>query len=50
MKGLCKIKKSHRQKDLASYINLVNAPTHVCGKCGRVANKKKMLCKPISMK
>ena len=44
-KSLCKMKKSLRV-DLTEYMLCVNNPTHVCTKCGRVANKKKQLCSP----
>lgn len=48
-KELCKLKKSLKS-DVEEYIILVNQPTHVCRKCGRAANKKKLLCEPISIK
>lgn len=44
-KSLCKMKKSLRI-DLAEYMLHVNNPTHVCAKCGRAANQKKLLCSP----
>ncbi|MEZ4590084.1 MAG: hypothetical protein R3D55_02935 [Chloroflexota bacterium] len=44
-KSLCKLKKSLRI-DLTEYMLFVNNPTHVCTKCGRAANKKKLLCSP----
>lgn len=46
---LCKMKKS-LSIDITSYMLRVNAPTHVCGKCGRAANKKKWLCDPVKIK
>ncbi len=48
-KELCKIKKSLLTKDLRAYMRLVDQPTHVCEKCGRVANKKKLLCRPLKI-
>lgn len=47
-KSLCKMKKSLRI-DLTEYMLHVNNPTHVCTKCGRVANQKKLLCSPKKM-
>ncbi|MEZ6090851.1 MAG: hypothetical protein R3C05_23085 [Pirellulaceae bacterium] len=47
-KELCKLKKSLRD-DIATYVMLINQPTHVCVKCGRAANNKKLLCKPQSI-
>ena len=48
-KELCKIKSSFRENNMAAYVKMVDAPTHVCQKCGRVANKKKYLCKPLKI-
>ncbi len=48
-KELCKLKKTLRI-DLAAYMLCVNQPTHVCQKCGRVANHKKQLCSPVKLK
>jgi hypothetical protein len=47
-KPLCELKKSLKA-DLKSYISLIREPTHVCKKCGRVANNKRLLCKPIKL-
>ncbi len=47
-KSLCKMKKSLRI-DLSDYMLLVNNPTHICTKCGRAANQKKLLCSPKKM-
>lgn len=44
-KELCKRKKSLKS-DVRSYTLLVNQPTHVCKKCGRAANSKKLVCSP----
>lgn len=48
-KELCKLKKDLRI-DLSEYMLLVNRPTHVCTKCGRAANSKKLLCSPTKIK
>ncbi|MEO8497620.1 MAG: hypothetical protein ABI614_21345 [Planctomycetota bacterium] len=47
-KPLCELKKSLKG-DLAAYILLVRDPSHVCRKCGRVANDKRLLCKPVKL-
>lgn len=47
-KELCKLKKSLRD-DITAYSLLVIQPTHVCTKCGRAANKKKLLCSPTKI-
>lgn len=48
-KELCKLKKSLKG-EVESYMLLVNQPTHVCRKCGRAANKKKLLCEPLPIR
>ena len=48
-KELCKLKKSLMKDDLDAYCKLVDKPTVVCEKCGRVANKKKFVCKPRAL-
>ena len=48
-KSLCELKKSLKQ-DFGTFVSLVNDPTHVCRKCGRVANSKKLVCKPVKLK
>jgi hypothetical protein len=48
-KELCKLKKTLKI-DISDYIRYVNQPTHVCQKCGRVANSGKRLCHPVKMK
>ncbi len=45
---LCDWKAEHL-KDLDTYRELVLDPRYVCRKCGRVAHKKKWLCKPVSL-
>ena len=36
--------------DVKKIASLVNAPRFICRACGRVANKKKNLCKPVSLR
>ena len=48
-KTLCEMKKQLKG-DFASYKLLVCDPSHVCTKCGRAANDKKLLCKPERLK
>ena len=43
-KTMCDLKKQLKS-DMAAYQLLVIHGTHVCTKCGRVANDKKRLCK-----
>lgn len=46
-KELCKLVKDDvLVESLESFKKLVEAPTHLCLKCGRVSNDKKRLCKP----
>ena len=47
-KELCK-KKKLLKKDVAAYMKYVMDPRYVCGKCGRVASKKKRLCRPAKI-
>jgi hypothetical protein len=48
-KSLCELKKALKT-DTKSYVLLVNQPTHVCTKCGRAANRKKLLCSPMKIR
>ena len=48
-KTLCKIKKLLKD-DPATYIEHVRKPKYVCRSCGRVANQKGLLCKPLKIK
>lgn len=48
-KTLCELKKLLKS-DFKSYKKLVNDASHVCTHCGRVANDKKLLCKPERLK
>lgn len=45
-KELCKHRKTTLKQDVRAYMQLVNQPTHICTKCGRAANSKKLLCHP----
>lgn len=47
-KTLCKIKKLLKD-DPAEYVQHVRKPKFVCT-CGRVANEKGLLCKPLRIK
>jgi hypothetical protein len=46
---LCKWKKGDIEKKLKKYSGLVSEPQFVCKSCGRVANDKKSLCKPMAL-
>ena len=48
-KTLCELKKTLK-RDFESFLSLVDKPTHACRKCGRLANSKKLLCKPVKLK
>lgn len=48
-KTLCDLK-SWLKSELKAYAKLVRKPTHLCEKCGRVANGKKLLCNPVKLK
>jgi hypothetical protein len=43
-KTLCEWKKSNY--NAKSLLKVVAPPSHFCEKCGRVSNKKKILCEP----
>lgn len=46
-KKICKLVKDDvLEEDLKEFKQLVVNPTHLCIKCGRVANDKKLLCEP----
>lgn len=45
---LCELKKLLKA-DFKTYKKFVCDPTHVCTKCGRTANRKKLVCKPESL-
>jgi hypothetical protein len=48
-KTLCEMKKQLKA-DFKLYKLLVTDATHICTKCGRAANDKKLLCKPERLK
>lgn len=41
---LCKLSKNKIDKD---YLEKCNEPKVICTKCGRTANKKSFVCKPM---
>lgn len=47
---LCKWKQDDISKKFDKYLKIVRNPKFVCKKCGRVADKKKWLHKPVSLK
>jgi hypothetical protein len=49
-KRMCKWKPDAMVKNLKVFTGLVDSPKYVCKKCGRVANKKKSLHKPVALK
>ena len=49
-KRLCKWKENDISGKFDKYINIVRNPKFVCKNCGRVADKKKWLHKPASLK
>lgn len=48
-KTLCELKKLLKA-DFKTYKQFVCNSSHVCAKCGRTANDKKLLCKPERLK
>jgi hypothetical protein len=48
-KTLCELKKLLKA-DFKIYKQYVCDPSHVCTKCGRAANDKKLVCKPERIK
>jgi hypothetical protein len=49
-KRLCKWKEETINDNFKLFKEIVLSPQFVCEKCGRVANKKKWLHKPVSLK
>ncbi|MGI9516255.1 MAG: hypothetical protein ACR2NP_04350 [Pirellulaceae bacterium] len=45
---LCKIKKLLKN-DIEAYVAHVEKPKFVCASCGRVANRKGLLCEPLKI-
>ncbi len=48
-KRLCKWKKNDIDKKFDEFSDIVRNPEFVCTKCGRVADKKKWLHKPVAL-
>jgi hypothetical protein len=49
-KKLCKWKEEAINDNFEAFKDIVQSPKFACKKCGRVANKKKWLHKPVSLK
>jgi hypothetical protein len=49
-KHLCKWDKDRIENKLDRLMKIVKDPGFVCGRCGRVANDRKWLCRPIALK
>jgi len=49
-KHLCKWKEDDISAKFDKLITIVSGPKFVCKKCGRVADKKKWLHKPVPLK
>ena len=49
-KRLCKWKESDLDENFDKFAAIVSNPVFVCKKCGRVADKKKWLHKPVLLK
>ncbi|MCA9220392.1 MAG: hypothetical protein R3C99_10440 [Pirellulaceae bacterium] len=48
-KTLCELKKALAE-DPRWFMKRVTNATHLCTRCGRAANRKKLLCKPVKIK
>jgi len=48
-KLLCKWKKDDINKKFDEFSDIVRNPKFICKKCGRVADKKKWLHKPVAL-
>jgi rubrerythrin len=48
-KRLCKWKEDDINKKFDKFIDIVRNPKFVCKKCGRVADKKNWLHKPVAL-
>jgi len=49
IKTFCKWTEKDIQKRVNLLADLVDEPRYVCKKCARVANSKKLVCKPMEM-
>ena len=49
-KRLCKWKEDDLSEKFDKFISIVSEPKFTCMKCGRVADKKKWLHKPVPLK
>jgi hypothetical protein len=48
-KMLCRMSRDEIEAHLDELTELVSPARHICKKCARVANKKKVLCKPVKL-
>jgi len=48
-KKMCALTCCSCDLDLKEIKHLVNPPKFICKACGRVANKKQNLCKPVAL-
>ena len=44
------VKNKFHQEEPETFSLLVKKPKYFCGKCGRSASKKSMICKPVKIK
>lgn len=49
-KRLCKWKEDDLNEKIDEFMDIIRKPKFLCNKCGRVANDKKLLHKPIAIK
>ena len=49
-KRICKWKEDDISDNFDKFVSMVKNPKFVCKKCGRVADKKKRLHKPVALK
>jgi len=48
-KKLCCLNWDEIEDHLDDLVEIVSPARHICRKCARVANKKKVLCKPVKL-